>query len=297
MSDDRVIFANRAAETMLGVGRMADLHKHLAREQGSWEFSGYAESRRDLRATSVRLKESRILTLVEDITETKLLDEVRRNFISNASHELKTPAAALLASSETVVNALADGEFEAASRFAGRLTSEAQRISRLVEDLLDLAKLEAPLPPNARVDLAQVIRAEAASHSVMAKRKGLQLHVDINDEAIVDGDPESLALLVRNLLDNAIRYTQQGEVSVGLSVTGSQSVIEVRDSGIGIPGSERVRIFERFYRVDQARSRETGGTGLGLSIVKNVAERHGGSVDVESEIGRGSMFLVTLPLS
>jgi signal transduction histidine kinase len=182
--------------------------------------------------------------------------------------------------------------------FAGQLEREAERLSRIISDLLDLSRLESGSDLSEAVALDAIVREEAARFEEAAAEADVELSVDVGSTSHVRGSARDLSLLVRNLIDNAIRYTRRGgRVDVGLTTDGNEAVLTVSDTGVGIPTRDLPRVFERFYRVDRARSRETGGTGLGLAIVRHVVENHGGHVFVDSELGRGSRFEVRLPSS
>jgi two-component system sensor histidine kinase SenX3 len=248
-----------------------------------------------LRATITPAAEGATLVVLRDVTEQRQLEAVRRDFVANASHELKTPAATIQAVAETLGQAAADDP-EAVPRFAGQLEREAVRLSRIVADLLDLSRLESGSALDELVSLGATAREEWQRLEESAELAGVSLEIRTEDERPVRGSQRDLALLVRNLIDNAIRYSHEGgRVILGVDSDGDQVTLRVSDTGIGIPSRDIPRIFERFYRVDRARSRETGGTGLGLAIVKHVVENHGGSLDVESELGRGTTFHVRLP--
>ncbi len=236
-----------------------------------------------------------VLTVVRDVTEQERTDAIRRDFAASASHELKTPIAGILAAAETVLTAF-DDDPDAAKRFAEQVLDNAHRLASIVGDLLDLSRLEASKPVLRPVLLDQVVEHEAAAQVEAFTEAGVDLTVH-TEPVTAQVAEEDMALAVRNLLENALRYTDPGgQVTVRLSATAEHAILEVVDTGIGIPMRERPRIFERFYRVDAARSRSTGGTGLGLAIVKHVAERHGGHVEVESQLGRGSTFQLRIPL-
>jgi two-component system phosphate regulon sensor histidine kinase PhoR len=238
--------------------------------------------------------EGRVLLLIADVTERERTDSVRRDFVANASHELKTPVSTIIASSEALQISL-QREDGAAPTFAERIEVTARRLDRLVGDLLDLSRLEAETPETAPVRIDHMLREEVERVRDDAKVKEIELGLE-TVELTVDGNHRNLATAVRNLLDNAIRYTPAGgTVTATVARDGPWAVVTVSDSGEGIPTREIERIFERFYRVDSARSRDTGGTGLGLSIVKHVVEGHGGSVSVTSTLGSGSTFTVRLP--
>jgi two-component system, OmpR family, sensor histidine kinase SenX3 len=240
--------------------------------------------------------EGSVLLVVSDITESRRIESVRRDFVANASHELKTPAASIQAAAETLRSAT-ETDPNAVHRFATQLEREALRLSRIVADLLDLSRLESGSELGERVRVDVLIREECERYQEQARESGVDLRVAAPAASAVSGSARDLSLLVRNLIDNAIRYTRPGgRVDIETSENGKGDVLlTVRDTGLGIPVRDLPRVFERFYRVDRARSRETGGTGLGLAIVKHVAENHGGWVDVVSELGQGSTFTVTLP--
>jgi two-component system sensor histidine kinase SenX3 len=224
-----------------------------------------------------------------------MIDAVRRDFVANASHELKTPVASLQALAETLVAAGANDPNEV-PRFAAQLEREAIRLSRIVSDLLDLSRLEGEAGIRTQVRLDRLVAEEVRRLQQRADEAGLTLEGHLGAPVVVQGSARDLSLLARNLLENAVQYTRTGgtiEVSVGTE--DGVAILAVRDTGIGIPTREQTRIFERFYRVDRARSRETGGTGLGLSIVRHIVENHSGTVRVKSELGQGSTFTVRLP--
>ena len=254
------------------------------------------EPTRWLRATAAPAGgEGSVLLVVSDVTETKRVEAVRRDFVANASHELKTPAASIQAAAETLVS-VAARDPAAVPRFASQLEREALRLSRIVADLLDLSRLESGSELGQPVRLDALVREEAERFEERCRETDLSLEIDAPAPASVSGSARDLSLLVRNLVDNAIRYTRPGgRITVTVVPGGAVAELRVADDGLGIPTRDLPRVFERFYRVDRARSRETGGTGLGLAIVKHVAENHGGSVEVTSELGRGSTFTVRLP--
>ena len=236
----------------------------------------------------------RVLLVLRDVTQQRRVEAMRRDFVADASHELKTPAASIQVAAETVRDVVEEDP-AAARRFAGQLHGDAIRLSRIVSDLLDLSRLEAERLVIRPQSLDRIAREEIERLQERAREAGVDLSDDLAP-APVSGDEGGLRLLVRNLLDNAIRYTPRGG-EVRLSVQERDGAVElaVTDTGVGIPRRDIPRIFERFYRVDRARSRDTGGTGLGLAIARHVAEQHGGRIAVESELGRGSTFRVELP--
>ena len=235
--------------------------------------------------------------LVEDVTELRRVESVRRDFVANVSHELKTPIGALTLLAETI--AAADDP-EAARGLFDQMVSEADRLARIVDDLLDLSLIEAQeAPTRERVPLRVLLDEAVERVRALALAKGIPLvYEPPTDEVVIVCDPIQLVSAFTNLLDNAVKYSDEhGSVEVGAIEEGERVVVWVRDRGIGIPSRDLERIFERFYRVDRARSRATGGTGLGLSIVRHVAQVHGGDIVVESVEGEGSTFRFTLPAS
>jgi two-component system, OmpR family, phosphate regulon sensor histidine kinase PhoR len=239
----------------------------------------------------------RIVVTVTDITQRRRLEVLRRDFVANASHELKTPVAAVRALAETLLTALPDDP-EAGRRFAERIGREAERLEVLVRDLLDLSRVERGTLDVEPVDLVGLAKEVAGTYADLAEERRVKLRTELKPDVSVRGDRAQLGLLLSNLLDNALRHTPaRGSVRVRLDTVESRAVLQVADTGEGIPAGERSRVFERFYRVDKARARQTGGTGLGLAIVRHVAEAHGGDVRVDSELGRGATFTVTLPVA
>jgi two-component system, OmpR family, sensor histidine kinase SenX3 len=238
-----------------------------------------------------------VLVLAEDQSESRRVEEVRRDFVANVSHELKTPVGALALLAETVEDAADDPD--AVRRFAGRMRQEAARLTNLVQDIITLSRIQAaePVPDPTAVPLDAVI-AEALDRCRMkANARGIAL-ADVGDRGLgVHGDEDLLITAIRNLLENAVAYSpERTRVVVTTRRARDRVEISVEDQGIGIPAQDLQRIFERFYRVDPARSRATGGTGLGLAIVKHVMAAHGGTVTVRSVEGAGSTFTISLPL-
>jgi two-component system sensor histidine kinase SenX3 len=239
-----------------------------------------------------------VLLLVEDQTESRRVEEVRRDFVANTSHELKTPVGALALLAETVEDAADDPD--AVRRFAGRMRQEASRLTNLVQDMITLSRIQAaePVPDPVPVELDAVV-AEALDRCRMkASARGIDLVSTGAHGLSVLGDEDLLVTALRNLLENAVAYSpDKTRVDVSTRrVSGHAVEISVSDQGIGIPERDLERIFERFYRVDPARSRATGGTGLGLAIVKHVTAAHGGKVTVLSTEGAGSTFTLRIPL-
>lgn len=236
------------------------------------------------------------LVLVEDISETERLDHVRRDFVANVSHELKTPIGALSLLAEAVVQGRDDPG--AVEHFAERMIVETGRLTTLINDLMDLSRLEGidPLHPMEPVSVDRVVAQACDDARMPAEIKGIRFLRGGVPGLRVTGVESQLITAVRNLIVNAINYSPAWtKVAVTTGLSEGSVTIAVTDQGIGIPPDELERIFERFYRVDPARSRDTGGTGLGLAIVKHVTANHGGDCDVWSRVGEGSTFTIRLP--
>jgi two-component system, OmpR family, phosphate regulon sensor histidine kinase PhoR len=234
-----------------------------------------------------------------DVTDLRRLERMRQDFVANASHELKTPLAAIKAYTETLLDgALHDDAVN--TRFLGQIDEQVDRLNQLIQDLLSLARIEAGGSAfhHAPLRLGPVVREIVEAHRTRAEANGLRYEPDLptGDGPLVRADEEAVRQILDNLIDNALKYTPEGgRVAVSCRMAPDRVAIEVVDTGIGIPRDDLPRVFERFYRVDKARSREMGGTGLGLSIVKNLVNTLGGQIAVESRPGQGSLFRVTLP--
>jgi two-component system, OmpR family, sensor histidine kinase SenX3 len=236
------------------------------------------------------------LVLADDRTEVSRTEAVRNDFVANVSHELKTPVGAISLLAETIEGASEDDE--AVRRFSKRLHKESNRLAVLVQDIIELSRVQGKNVVHAGVpvDLTTVIVEAVDRSRVPAEDKGIDLRVGGELPRRVHGDADQLTMAFRNLIDNAVRYSPEGtRVGIGLSSRDGIAQVTITDQGIGIESENQERIFERFYRVDPARSRSTGGTGLGLSIVKHVVSNHGGEVALWSQPGKGSTFTVRLP--
>jgi two-component system sensor histidine kinase SenX3 len=249
-----------------------------------------------------------VLAIIEDVTERRRLEDIRRDFIANVSHELKTPMGALGLLAETLQF---ENDPSVANRLAQRINSEAFRVNRIIEDLLDLSRIESEGSPSREpisvslfvADAIERIRTSAEQHEVKLD------FVEPDNNYVIVGDRRQLISAAHALLENAVVYSPKGgTISVAINrvesekdeagdVCGPLIRIIIKDEGVGIPAKDLDRIFERFYRVDPGRARETGGTGLGLSIVRHVAQNHGGNVVVESREGEGSTFTLELPVN
>jgi two-component system phosphate regulon sensor histidine kinase PhoR len=260
----------------------------------------YAEGRREVVVSALPVPDAARadgwLLTIEDLAPERRAAEIRREFVANVSHELKTPLTSIRGYTETLLHGgLSDEENRA--RFVETIAGQAERLESLVDDLLSLADLERP---DAELDLRDwdlgaVVRELASSFDDLAARRGLSIEVDAPAGIWVRCDRKRLELALRNLVDNALKYTDSGQVSARVRATESVARVEVSDTGRGIPPEHLPRLFERFYRVDQGRSRALGGTGLGLSIVKHAVQLHGGMVGVESRPGEGSTFWFDIP--
>ena len=313
--DDRVLMASAAArefghvkDGQLMVGELLALVRQVRRDgetrEGEIEVSssklGGRRSNFAVRVAPLGSPggDGLILLLADDQTESRRVEEVKRDLVANISHELKTPVGALALLAETMEEAADDPE--AVRRFAGRMRQEASRLTYLIQDLITLSRIQGaePVPDPSPVDLGAVV-AEAVDRCRMkANARGIDLVATGEAGLDVLGDEDLLVTALRNLLENAVAYSpEKTRVVVSSARDGvSAAQISVADQGIGIPERDLERIFERFYRVDPARSRATGGTGLGLAIVKHVMAAHGGKVSVWSKEGVGSTFTLRLPV-
>ena len=238
-----------------------------------------------------------IAILIFDDSEMRRLDFIRRDFVANISHELKTPIGALSILSEAVLEAAKDPE--AVVRFAGRMQAEAKRLSDLVQEIINLSRLQDddPLKNGKAIELSQVIGEAVEQSRLNAEKRKITLLAETGVDAKTFGDRNQITMAIHNLIENAINYSPDStRVAITLKISNGLAEVAVSDQGIGIPEKDLERIFERFYRVDAARSRLTGGTGLGLSIVKHIATNHGGDVSLWSVEGAGSTFTLRFPL-
>jgi two-component system, OmpR family, phosphate regulon sensor histidine kinase PhoR len=306
-ADDEIIYANRSLVELLGpvpetLGqvvpfRIQEMVRRAREEAEAIDLDvEHGRPARVLRVIVSPFEDGRALVVVSDVTARRRVDDVRRDFVTNASHELKTPVSSILASAETLQVAMEKAP-DKVPQFAAQIEVAARSLARLVSDLLDLSRLEGRTSEHSEMDVERVVVAEVERIRPLAEdRRGTVMSETV--PATVNGSPEDLSLAVRNLLDNAVRYSEPGGiVTVRVEKQRDEAVVSVSDTGTGIPQRDLERIFERFYRVDVARSRATGGTGLGLSIVRHVVESHGGTVSVDSQLGVGSTFTIRLALA
>jgi two-component system sensor histidine kinase SenX3 len=251
-----------------------------------------------VQARAARMENNNVMLLIEDRTESKRLEETRRDFVANISHELKTPIGAIGLLAEALQGATDDPAM--VTKFAGNLFRESRRLGSLVQEIIQLSRLQsAELSKTGElVDLESTVHESVERNQVLADAKSISIDVDAPAGIVVYGDHEMLTMAVKNLIENAILYSAAGSsVGIGLRTIDGVAEIAVTDHGVGIAAEDQDRIFERFYRVDPSRSRETGGTGLGLAIVKHVASNHRGEVKLFSQLGLGSTFTLRLPLA
>jgi two-component system phosphate regulon sensor histidine kinase PhoR len=317
--EQHVLFANRSAHGMFRVepklqhnSKLCDVARHealieavqLALDQGG-TYQTEFETPRPRRVLGFRSQPldgtsgDAIVVFLEDVTELRHLEKVRQDFFANISHDLKTPISAIKAFTETLIDHASKDPVKC-TRFLKRIEEQSDRLLSLVQDMLMLARVESKEPGFAlqRVDVRDVVQASVETFRPDSELKGIKLSIRLCSEACpVLVDLEGMQVILRNLVDNAVKYTPAGG-AIDVSVTRNlqEVLIAVSDTGIGIPPQDLSRVFERFYRVDKARSRQMGGTGLGLSIVKHLAQTFGGGVGVASTLGEGSTFTVRLPM-
>lgn len=315
----RIVLVNPAAARMLGVsphealGRdhlevthHFDLDERMARvlATGEPETLEIRRAQPEAQILEARLApavsggERSVLVMLRDITRSRQLEQMRTEFVSNVTHELRTPLTSIQGFAETLLEGALE-EPETARHFVEIMLRESRHLGVLIDELLDLSRVESgrfrmQRRPTAPGDLVATTVGRLAQK---AERAGLQLSADVPEGLPpVNGDPDRLVQVLSNLVENAIKYTPAGgRVTLSARHEGGRVLIAVADTGIGIPRADLGRIFERFYRVDKARTRATGGTGLGLAIAKHIVEAHGGTIAVESEVGKGSTFTVILP--
>jgi signal transduction histidine kinase len=303
-----VISTNAAARHLLGYGETEPLpplgelfhdraHRALMREVLGGEVVEGRELNLGDRVVVVSarpLEDGGTLLVLSDVTEVRRLETIRRDFVANVSHELKTPLTAIAGYAETLASESTEPQ---ATGFAQTIVDNARRMQRLVDDLLDLSRIESGgwEPHHRPVGIDDAAREAWRQFAERAATRKVALET-ASDSATVSSDPEALRQIFTNLFDNALRHTPPGgRIRVTTQRAGQDTVVRVSDTGSGIPAEHLPRIFERFYRVDPGRSRQEGGTGLGLAIVKHLVEAHGGRVQAHSELGRGTTILLSFP--
>ncbi len=309
-SEGRVLYRNAVAraldnardgDLLAGKAIMSALEEALRGAPHEETLDLYSPARHTLEIHAYPLGSEPVpsgaVALVDDVTGLRRLEAVRRDFVANLSHELKTPLGALSLLAETLDS---EEDPEVVARLTARVGEEATRFIRIVDDLLDLSRIEAGgIAPLAPVPVAALVDEAVRGFRDQAAAQGIELQVSPVDEGLVVlASQRDMVSAIANLVDNAIKYSEPGgTVRIEVDEREGSARIMVQDEGIGIPSRDQERIFERFYRVDRARSRSTGGTGLGLAIVRHVAEYHGGHVSVRSVEGEGSTFTIFLPLA
>lgn len=255
--------------------------------------------KRELKVSVAPLNEDgMVLVLLADESEARRVEAVRRDFVANVSHELKTPIGALGLLSEAILGA--KDQPEEVVRFATRMQNESKRLADLVQEIIDLSRLQSsdPLQKAFAVEISDAVREAISQAQFSSEQRNITLEIGEVEDATVIGDRDQIVTAIHNLIENAVNYSPEDtKVSIVTKRSGDLIEISVTDQGIGIAEPDLARVFERFYRVDPARSRLTGGTGLGLSIVKHIALNHGGDVKVWSKVGVGSTFTLLLPIA
>lgn len=322
-SQGSILIMNDRAEQILGISASKLIGRHYREIKQQYELSQlimegfetrkhiheeitfYYPEERLLELNLVPIYQTRgtefsgILLVLQDVSAIRRLERMRSEFVANVSHELKTPIAAVKGFAETLLGGAVKDE-ETAKAFLEIIYDESERLNRLIGDILELSKIESRRVPLilSPVNIAQFMVNTIAILEVSAHRKHINVNLSAPEELYMEADEDRLRQIFVNLLSNAISYTPEGgKVEVRISLTEQEQVrIEISDTGIGIPEKDLPRIFERFYRVDKARSRSSGGTGLGLSIVKHLVELHKGTITVQSVVGKGTTFILELPI-
>ena len=309
--DGKLIHINPAAEKMLGESKEGTHYKNVFKnlhidkndlsESGNYIEIDYATPGAVLKLFIAPFDSGDgggLIIVLHDITEQKKLDDSRREFVANVSHELRTPLTNIKGYTETLLSA-DDIDAETRKSFLSVVYSESDRMTRIVKDLLTLSRLDhGKVEMKQEVtDINRIVENAVSSMRIEAVKQNITLECSLENEMKTIGDGERLTQVVINLISNALKYNKKdGAVYVNGAIEDKMAVISVRDTGIGIPESDLPRIFERFYRVDKARSRERGGTGLGLAIAKEITEQHGGSMSISSVYGEGTTLTMKLPL-
>lgn len=260
--------------------------------------TGLRGERSYVHVRAAKLSKGYVLLMVEDRTEVKRLENTRRDFVANISHELKTPIGAISLLTEAIKDSTDDPEL--VKKFASTMQRELDRLTNLVQDIIELSQVQSAEGPTTHqlIDFAEIVQQATEANQILADKRRIKLNFSTPQGIQVFGDRKALTAAVKNLIENAVIYSEDGgQVGIGLREVDGIAELSVLDNGLGIPVSEQERIFERFYRVDPSRSRETGGTGLGLAIVKHVAQNHRGEVRVFSQPGLGSTFTLRIPVA
>ena len=316
--DENILSSNIAARYLFGIPVERMIGKHIEEVSGSAELTEIVKrakrtrtmQREEIRTTGINSSSlvvtiapieddgkhtNRLLIVTHNITELRRLETVRRDFVANVSHELRNPLASIRGMAETLQDGALD-DHTVSEHFLQTIITEAQRLTRIADDLLTLTHAESRSPEKEFFLLSRLVNHLKDRIDTQARKSQIALNVDIPETLEVFANYDQMEQVLINLLDNAIKYTPEGgEIRLTAERVASLVLCHVSDTGIGIQKKDLPRIFERFYRVDKARSRQSGGTGLGLAIVKHIVEAHGGTVGVESEYQHGSTFTFTLP--
>ena len=303
-TDGKVIFRNKLAESVTGVVHSDVLVEEVVEQHLTAALNGetkrqlldlFGPPRKVFSVSATPLLIGGAVAMIEDITERYLVDAVRTDFVANISHELKTPVGALAVLAEALSQ---EDDLDIIHRLSEKMVDEAIRVGRTIDDLLELSRIEfGGEAVKDEVDAEAIILASISRVSPLANAHSIRVAmIDLTQPLKVVGDRRQLASAIGNLVENAVKYSEaDSSVEVSARADGEWVEFTVRDFGLGIPSRDLDRVFERFYRVDRARSRDTGGTGLGLAIVRHVANNHGGEVSVTSIEGEGSTFLLKIP--
>lgn len=300
-----VRYRNQRAKAMAGThtGLLIDdavngaLRRALAGEDSRQTLELYGPPQVAVVIAAEPLPDGSAVATIEDVSDRRRVDAVRTDFVANISHELKTPVGALAVLAEALAD---EDDINVVRRVAERMVGESHRVARTIDDLMELSRIElGEEPVRDNVAVVDVVSGAIDRASPLAEGRRIDVAVlDVPDGIAVLGDRRQLTSALGNLVENAVKYSEVGgNVQIRVRVQGPFAELMVADQGIGIPVADHGRIFERFYRVDKARSRDTGGTGLGLSIVRHVATNHGGDVLVSSQEGEGSTFVLRIPLA
>ena len=304
-SSGRMLYRNASAKAMAGThtGLLIDdtvqaaLRGALAGERSRELLELYGPPQAAVVVTAEGLPGGSAVATIEDVSERRRVDAMRTDFVANISHELKTPVGALAVLAEALAD---EDDVDVVRRVSERMVAEAHRVARTIDDLMELSRIElGEESVREAVDVLDITSGAIDRSAALAEARQMHIAVlDLPDGVAVVGDRRQLISALGNLVENAVKYSEPGgQVQIRVRVEGRFAELMVADQGIGIPAADHSRIFERFYRVDKGRGRDTGGTGLGLAIVRHVANNHGGEVLVSSAEGEGSTFVIRLPLA
>jgi two-component system, OmpR family, sensor histidine kinase SenX3 len=304
-SSGQVLYRNASAKAVAGTytGLLIDdavqaaLREALGGGRSRELLEFYGPPQAAVVVTAEGLAGGSAMATIEDVSERRRVDAMRTDFVANISHELKTPVGALAVLAEALAD---EHDVEVVHRVSDRMVAEAHRVARTIDDLMELSRIElGEESVRDTVDVLDVVSGAIDRSAALAEARKMHIAVlDLPDGVAVVGDRRQLISALGNLVENAVKYSEPGgQVQIRVRVEGNFAELMVADQGIGIPAADHARIFERFYRVDKGRSRDTGGTGLGLAIVRHVATNHGGEVLVSSAEGEGSTFVIRLPLA